>query len=216
MYRFQIPSNLDVTVKQHKKYVAYCWFKQYVKGNIVLKKEVEKNRGQYWGKKLTACGWLNDLGDRWVIAPPRTVWSLMGCKRVRRHGVKHSSIKGFRYNNLFVENNLNDKNFFNSALHEIRAYLVARKINQIKQRLNTSGGVPRHQLSSQKPLFGCNAAARLLGYSTPSSDNTSSAGHKYRKKYFSVVVPPDTQAQWRENRHGVRIFGVPCYSIRLG
>ena len=207
---YPIPSNISITQKQQKNYVAYMWFYGHARGGMLKKKDVDKSRAQYWAKKLIALGWLQDSGDRWLLTRSRTIWSLMGCNRLKRG---KAIPMGFVYTKLDLPEGLSDKDFFTTALNEIRRHIVNRKITQIRKVLKCSG-VPRDLLNIYKHPFGCNAVAKLLGYSLPAEGNTSSAGHKYRKMFFNLVDTP-LKREWRANHDGVPVCWYPASKIEL-
>jgi len=208
-----LPSNIEVSAKQHKNYAAFCVFKQYAGDRgFVDKKSMDKNWSSYWSKKLIALGWLERKQGGWTARSSRQVWSLMGCKRVYRFG-EDRGIIGFHYSKILLDSKEKNQEMFKEALHQIRRHLVARKITHIKHRLYCAG-VSKDNLTNQKPLFGVNAVARVLGYSTPSAGNSSSAGHKYRDLYFSVIRSPQHREE-RENEEGVIRWHFPCFRLDL-
>jgi hypothetical protein len=131
----------------------------------------------------------------------------MGIERVRKYG-KRSAIVGHRYTR-FQFNYESDKDYFTKGFNTILQFLADRKKSAIVAGLQAQGaGKTAFIRQTQKPLFGCQAVAKTLGYRSPSS------GYKHRLTYFKFAPQAFYLIPYL-NMHGCLFYRYPCSRLIL-
>lgn len=198
-----------------KLYSAFLWFKAtsdckkthtgrgIVSYGKAYKKDFKnRNKRNYWAKKLLKVGWIEDNGTHYQLKSYQHVWKYMGVEKVNKRGKK--SCKGYRYSFLTINKGCD---FVSEVFKEIQCYLVDRKKRQILRSI--AGEDRRKAPRNSTALLGSYGVAVMLGYKSKSS------GHKYRDKYFDVVREPmRLLKRYNWITDDIRPM-YPCFSVKL-
>jgi hypothetical protein len=215
----KIPVNIDkMPVATLKLYSAFCWFKSVSdvkqteiknsKGIISYGKAFKKNfsnrnKRNYWAKKLTSHGWIVDCGEYYSLSTYKAVWERMGVKKVRKNPKDPNTTLDYRYKFLTINKG---SGFIAECFKDIQCYIVDRSKSKISRSI---AGEASKQRTIKTALLSSKGVAKILGY------KSKSTGHKYREKYYDVVKKPLTRTLRYDLVTDSLFYMYPCFEVRL-
>lgn len=145
--------------------------------------KIDKNRFDYWCKKLKGAGWISDGGNVWILEGRREIWSILKTDRCLVTCKDEKKRIRYHYTKLSFTG-ATPSDFFKNGLEAIQNHLSRRRKTHLTQRLvlleERYKGVTNYIKNTKKPELSCKTSAKLFGY------KASSTGRKYRSKYFKV------------------------------
>jgi len=194
---YYVGNDLRLSWQDRNLYIAYLWTKEKSRyGRVHISKLPKKDFG-HWITKLISVGFIRREGEFYLVPSYQKVWKLLGIKRVNYKGSKRYVYRKLpSYYNTWQE-------FKRKLIEDIQGFQTERKKAQFRKRLLFKLGD-----SNVQPLFSSDAAKTLFGY------KSTSAGYKYRNRFFDVIKEPLKLLVYLDHG-GVRRYRYQCNRITL-